>query len=98
VEAAGAQEQGGEGGGLGASRLLRLHEISARITPTRIRLPWIAPRGQLRFSLKRKNQLPRPPNYKQEKKRREEQQKKKNEEKQREIAERRKPPADPQPP
>ena len=45
-----------------------------------------------------KTPLPRPPNYKQEKKRREEQQKKKNEEKQREIAERRKPPADPQPP
>jgi hypothetical protein len=45
-----------------------------------------------------KNQLPRPPNYKQEKKRREDQQKKKNEAKQREIAERKKPPADPQPP
>ena len=42
--------------------------------------------------------LPRPPNYKQEKKRREEQQKKKNDAKQRELAERKKPPADPQPP
>jgi hypothetical protein len=48
-------------------------------------------------SLNWKNQLPRPPNYKQEKKRREEQQKKKNEAMQREIAERRKPPADPPP-
>jgi hypothetical protein len=49
-------------------------------------------------SLNWKNPLPRPPNYKQQKQRREDQQKKKNEEKQREIAERRKPPADPQPP
>lgn len=49
-------------------------------------------------SLNWKESMPRPPNYKQQKQRREEEQKKRNEAKQREIAERKKPPADPQPP
>jgi hypothetical protein len=75
------------------------HKIPIRVSPTRIRLPWTARwRHALTPPATGSNQLPRPPNYKQEKKRREEEQKKRNEAKQREIAERRKPPADPQPP
>jgi hypothetical protein len=56
------------------------------------------PCGLPRFPPSLEESMPRPPNYKQQKQRREDQQKKKNEEKQREIAERRKPPADPQQP
>jgi hypothetical protein len=71
-------------------------KISPSVMRRRITLP---SNGLAAFaSLKLENQLPRPPNYKQEKKRREELQKKRNEAQQREIAERRKPPADPQPP
>ena len=75
------------------------YTISIRVWPARIRLPWTAPwRRALLLPSTGSNNLPRPPNYKQDKKRREEEQKKRNEAKQREIAERRKPPADPQPP